>query len=289
MLLLRLDDELRQEPLLIENLVSIAIAAITLQPIYEGLAKHRWSAAQITELERALAAKDFLADFQFAMRGERNFAVEMEENERISGEYKVVEFDDNKPTVETIDLHRTPSAFFYQSELAFAQLNEKFLQPLVDTTNRLVAPAALRKADAALEKQRKHAYFSPYKILALMTYPAVSASVNKFAFIQSAVDLARLACALERYRLAHGEYPATLDVLAPQFIEKLPHDLINGQPLHYRRTDGPSSQSSDAAGGKFILYSVGWNETDDGGTVVLTKTGSVDRDKGDWVWQYPAN
>lgn len=45
------------------------------------------------------------------------------------------------------------------------------------------------------------------------------------------------------------------DALAPQFIIKLPHDVINGQPLKYRRTDD----------GSFILYSMGWNEKDDGG------------------------
>ena len=71
-----------------------------------------------------------------------------------------------------------------------------------------------------------------------------------------------MAIALERYRLAHGEYPESLDVLAPQFMAKLPHDIINGQPLHYRRT-------SD---GQFVLYSVGWNETDDGGVVGFTKS-----------------
>jgi hypothetical protein len=38
-----------------------------------------------------------------------------------------------------------------------------------------------------------------------------------------------------------------------------------------------------------VLYSVGWNETDDGGQVVLKPDGkSVDRDQGDWVWRYPA-
>jgi len=101
--------------------------------------------------------------------------------------------------------------------------------------------------------------------------------VEKIAAIQSSIDLARIACALERYRLAHGQYPETLDALAPQFIGKLPHDIINGQPLHYRRTDD----------GKFLLYSVGWNETDDGGQVAFKKDGSEDREKGDWVWQYP--
>ena len=111
-----------------------------------------------------------------------------------------------------------------------------------------------------------------------MIFPALNAAVKKFAFAQASVDLARVACALERYRLAHGEYPEKLDALVPQFIEKLPHDIINGQPLHYRRMDN----------GKFVLYSVGWNETDDGGQVAFTKSGSVDREKGDWVWQYPA-
>ena len=95
---------------------------------------------------------------------------------------------------------------------------------------------------------------------------------------QTSVDLARVACALERYRLANGQFPETLEALAPKFIEKLPHDVINGQPLKYRRTDD----------GQFVLYSVGWNETDDGGKVGLTKNGNLDAKQGDWVWRYPA-
>jgi hypothetical protein len=35
--------------------------------------------------------------------------------------------------------------------------------------------------------------------------------------------------------------------------------------------------------GKFLLYSVGWNETDDGGTAGTL----ADVKKGDWVWPYP--
>jgi hypothetical protein len=86
-----------------------------------------------------------------------------------------------------------------------------------------------------------------------------------------------VACALERYHLAHGEYPESLDTLAPQFVTKIPHDIINGQPLHYRRTDD----------GRFVLYSIGWDEKDDGGKIFLTSNGTVDQKKGDWVWQYP--
>ena len=275
-LLLRLGDLLRQEPLLIEHLVGIAITAITLQPIYEGLAQHRWNEAQLAELDRALATEDFLADYRFAMRGERTLAIDSFENQRITRKYKTVEVIDGKPRETTINMHLMPSAYFYQNELTFAQMHRQLILPLVDLTNRIAPPAALRQAQAAVQAQTKH--YSPYKVQALMLFPAVSTSVIKFANIQTDVDLARVACALERYRLAHGEYPKTLDALAPQFNETLPHDVINGQPLHYRRADD----------GQFVLYSVGWNEKDDGGTVVLTKVGTVDRESGDWVWQYPA-
>ena len=69
-------------------------------------------------------------------------------------------------------------------------------------------------------------------------------------------------------------FPETLDMLVPDFIEKIPHDLIRGQPLKYRRTDD----------GKFLLYSIGWNEKDDGGTPAKTLN---DNEHGDWVWPIP--
>jgi hypothetical protein len=271
-LALRLDDHVREVPLLIGHLVSIAIASLTLEPVYEGLAEHRWNDAQVADLERSLAAKDFLADYQTAMRGECVFAVDTYESWRIAGIYKT--YADGQE--ETVSMRWTPSAFFYQSELIGAQMNREIVQPLVDATNRLVSPGDLRRADDLFAEKKKH--YSPYNVLALMSLPAIDKSVRKFASIQADYDLARVACALERYRLANGKYPNLLNALEPQFIEKAPHDIINGQPLHYRLRDD----------GNFVFYSVGWNETDDGGKVVLKKDGTVDHEKGDWVWEYPA-
>jgi hypothetical protein len=273
-LLLQVNDSIRGQPFLISHLVRMAMMAITLQPVYEGLAQRRWSDAQLMELEQVLARQDYLADFEFAMRGEKIIAIETFEKQRITRELKQLEESSGTNKIVTISYRFMPSAFFYQTELAFAQMHQQFIVPLVDLTNRVVAPAALRQALAAVQSQMKH--YSYYKVQARMVFSAIASSVNKFARIQSQLDLARVACALERFRLAHGSYPATLDTLAPQFIAQLPHDLINGQPLHYRRTDG----------GQFVLYSVGWDEKDDGGKIFLIKSGSIDREKGDWVWKY---
>lgn len=79
-------------------------------------------------------------------------------------------------------------------------------------------------------------------------------TADTFAHGQACVDLARVAIGLERYKLAHGSYPESVEVLAPQFIHQLPHDVIGGQPLKYRRTND-----------NFVLYSIGWNGKDDGG------------------------
>jgi hypothetical protein len=275
-LLFRVTDCLREQPFLISHLVRMAMLSINLQPIYEGLAQHRWSEAQLMELEQLLEQQDYLADFEFAMRGEKITAIATFEKQRLTREMKYAKESSGTNKITTISFRFMPSAYFYRNELEFAQLHQQFILPLVDLTNRVVAPATLRRTQAAVEAQTKHCFW-PYKAQGLMVIPAINACVTKFAKIQAQVDLARVACALERFHLAHGEYPETLDTLAPQFIATLPHDLINGQPLHYRRTED----------GKFVLYSVGWDEKDDGGKIFLTKSGSVDQKKGDWVWQYP--
>jgi hypothetical protein len=271
-LLLHLSNSLRTSPFLISALVRFAIVDITLQPVWEGLAEHKWSDEQLATLERELAKIDFLADYEFTMRGERAFAIATIKNEQRTRE--LISLGGNGYITNRLTL--VPSGFFYQNELAFARMSQRWILPLVDTNSDVVSPEALRRADAAVHAEMKH--YSPYTVQALMTFPALENAVRRFAVAQTFVDLARVACALGRYRLAHGEYPETLDMLAPKFIEKLPHDIINGQPLHYRRTDD----------GKFVLYSVGWDGKDDGGTVALTKGDQADIDKGDWVWQYPA-
>ena len=96
---------------------------------------------------------------------------------------------------------------------------------------------------------------------------------------QTSVDLALLACALERFRQANGSFPESLDALAPTFVRNILRDVINGQPLHYRRTEG----------GSFLLYSIGWNEKDDGGEPEPARFSNVSSPAGDWVWHYPVN
>jgi hypothetical protein len=181
---------------------------------------------------------------------------------------------DWKDRAKAAGFYLMPSGWFYQNDLAIAQIYQHWSLPMVDIQQQLVSPEIARQAGESLASWKP----TPWNVLAKMMLPTLNVGAARFSREQISVDLARTACALERYRLAHDEYPESLDALAPQFIAKLPHDIINGQPLHYRRT-------SD---GQFVLYSVGWNEKDDGGVIGLREGGSVDITKGDWVWRYPS-
>jgi hypothetical protein len=52
--------------------------------------------------------------------------------------------------------------------------------------------------------------------------------------LQNQLNLATVACALERYRLKNGRFPDSLQALVPDFLPELPSDLLSGAPLGYR-------------------------------------------------------
>lgn len=281
---LYLINSIHTEPFLISHLVRIAMLQIALQPIYEGWAGHLWSDEQLVALDAELAKLDFLADYKFTMRGELGIMDGIFDFIRKNPEQLVRLFvmmndgnpaDESVPLVPRIICHAIPNGWLYQNQLNYARSMVNYNIPLADSTNRIFSVNLCRQGEVNLNATRTP--WAIFNYMKSMLLPALGAGAKKFAVAQASVDLARTALALERYRLAHGEFPESLDALAPQFIAAVPHDVISGQPLKYRRT-------SD---GQFVLYSVGWNETDDGGVVGLRESGSVDISKGDWVWRYP--
>jgi hypothetical protein len=282
----RLLDCIRGEPVLISYLVRIAMLQLTLQPIWEGLADHRWTEAELNVIQAEISQLDFLADYLFAARSERASNLWIVDYIRKTGasaldatglgEIVASGPDELQKVLGRAWFQLVPVGWFDQNKLSLCLRYANYLLPLVAPERGVVAPAATRQWESILELQCRRR--TPYDCLGGMLLPSPSKAIRRCAYAQTFSDLAHLACALERYRLAHGHVPETLEALVPRFIGKLPHDVINGAPLKYHPTDD----------GLFLLYSVGWNETDDGGRVALTKGGHPDRDNGDWVWRYPA-
>jgi len=79
--------------------------------------------------------------------------------------------------------------------------------------------------------------------------------VNGRARLDTSYRGAQLVLALELYRHVHDEYPAGLDALVPEHFDALPADPYRDKQFVYNRAQED-----------YLLYSIGRNERDDGGT-----------------------
>ncbi len=277
---LRISDSIRGEPILIDHLVRIAALGINVQVIREGLARHAWTEAQLAELQKYLGALDLLAEYKLAQRGERVLSTAGLDYLRRQG-FKTEPMWYSTENDETganagYGFNLFPGGWFYQNMLTISRMHQDYTLAAVDEKAHRVFPDVSDKLDKTIAAMRA----SPYVIFAKLLMPALSNAVRRSARAQNAVDAAGVACALERYRLASGTLPGSLGELVPRFLDKIPNDIIDGQPLRYRRD----------ADGSYVLYSIGWNQKDDGGVIGWTKgkTPKPELRNGDWVWQMPA-
>ncbi len=254
-------------------MINVAVTGHFTSTVADGLQLQAWREPQLVALGKQLEAINLLPPVFEAFKFEQVASAQTLETIPLR---KIFSFEP-LPTnpwekMKYLKYSLVPRGWIYQNMVIIAKLKQKPMEGL-DLMNRLVSPHIQNEAPRELEMTVRR--FSPYTFIAHLMTPNFSRAIHTLALNQTKANQAFLACALEQYRLAHGNFPKTLDALVPRFANKLPHDIIGGQPLKYRRTDD----------GKFILYSVGWNESDDGGTIVPRKTTGVDSEKGDWVWQ----
>jgi hypothetical protein len=281
-LILRLGDSLKADPFLISYLVRLSTFHLAMQSIWEGLSEHRWSEAQLKELQAALASRDFLTDLERPLASERAAGI-LTADLLSQGKFKLNVLTDPNPTRGSIANafgKIMPHGWYEMEKLNYCRLYDLQLDGDFDLAAKRVFPAKLAANTAALD--RVFAGRNPlstilirHQLLSVIMLPALSNVPKKSAWGQATVDEAVLACALEQYRIAHGQFPDKLDALVPDFVSALPHDVITGGAYIYQRTTD-----------SFRLYSVGWNETDDGGKVGM-KGKTADPWQGDWVWEYP--
>jgi hypothetical protein len=285
-LMFYLIDTTRDEPIIISQLVRMAEIQLAFQPLAEGMGQ--WSQSQLRELQQHLQHFDFCADVRHSLQAERVLfgGGEIDYVRRSHNKIRVFnEFDRFGESNGSTDFlpagilfATAPSGWLDLEELNLSRIYDQYLLPIIDLTNRVIKPDAVVEAETGIAKATQGTSSSRvfhHKFFAALMLPALSKVSEKTAYAQTAVDTASVACALERYRLARGQLPDSLERLLPDFMTALPHDIINGKPLLYR----PST-----IGGHYLLYSVGWNQTDEGGVVHNNKSGETDQNKGDWVW-----
>jgi hypothetical protein len=286
-LIFYLGDTLDHEPFLVSWLVRLVCIRMAQDAVWEGLAQHRWTPQQLEFLQAKVSELDPKATLKLPIGTERAAAVvtmeKMRQRKLPPAFFNEEPFKNNGFVTLWSFL---PSGWVYLEEVNYCRLWDDQFGDLHDLDD---VPAAKQK-EVLLDKylgEHPVRMFLHHRVLSALLFPGLNQMRQNAVAAEASGRQAAIACALERYYLSHDKkYPEALDTLSPAFLASVPHDPINQQPFHYRlRSDG-----------NFLLYSVGWDEKDDGGTPVMKaqipSTLMMDHKRppvpsGDWVWEYP--
>ena len=274
-LVFKLANSIHDEPFRSSLWARDAMLTNARQIIWEGLADRRWSEAQLKEFQSRLHELNLLSDLQRPLRVEQasrnDLFNELHRNPTMIKDWQLGPGFWNRALPYYLWL--MPSGWMYREQVAYHRAFEEQLLAALDTEATRIQPWLVYQAGHGCAPLWKH------HLLADILLQTIGWPMTQAAFAQTVNNQTILACALERYRQANGQFPVTLEALSPQCIATIPNDVTTGESLKYHRTED----------GRFQLYSIGWNGKDDGGKVAVNPDGkTADINQGDWVWpQYP--
>lgn len=277
--ILRLSNTLKTEPLLISLLIRTSIIGMANTVISAGIYGHLWTEPQLVEFTPALGGIDLLPQFAQVLRGERGIVNQFVELARRSPAraYEIVR-PGNHVTWKSGRFDRASyeigSRLFNSSDQSQFNLAMQSQADAIErASGRGLSPVDFTspKTDDTWRKLF-HPLWALYSSTTRDSPPACIVS-----YVMDQTSLTRIACALERYRMRHRSYPANLHALAPDLLPELPSAAIAGQKIQYRLEGN----------GRFQLWTAGWNQIDEGGTLPSIKEGSKYRWRGDWAWWVP--
>ena len=299
----------KDEPLLISQLVRMAMAQIAVSAQWELLQSTNLAEPQLAMLQRDWSNLQLVAPMEQSLTTERAWGTRTIEQLRTSNSPSSVYGGWSGPTysgggsgdwVDTLKdmgagMKRRTSdrmwriSWSYDDELAVLQgdqvlieavrqgrTNGFFKNALADRDRKL---AALGLDHPGTNWLRDH-MDGELEMLGSETIQSIGRSLERLLSCETARTMTIAAIALKRYQLRHGTYPNDLNALVPEFLPEVPRDPVDGKPMRYRSNGD----------GTFLLYSIGSDNTDNGGdpTAVAGSKSFQWQHSRDWVWPQPA-
>jgi hypothetical protein len=260
-----LNQPLAQRCFLINYLVIVAVRTVDNAILWDGLHRHAWTDAQLREMDKALASESLLDLAPKAYRTERASSLQTMRFVQGQGPFVFRDtgmYEDGAIGCLCSTWYIRPSGWWNQDRRQYA-LGMQSLITAIDPSRGTLNP----RASDTKERTICDMFYIPLTKIAL---PADFGAGPRIASAETYRRLARLACRLEEYRLAHNnQYPDSLNGL-PDLPPHLNQEVLSEQPLQYHRK-----------GDGYSLYSLGWNQKDDGGVY------NTDPKEGDWPWPSP--
>jgi len=247
---------LKDEPILISQLVRIACVMMALDGAEHLLSRTALTPAQLDRLQRLFESSRLEGALRRAFVGERAFALNAFE---LSGETLAAAgpSDGDDPVDPDTEEARYRKGMTVFRVIGIESIDRRLM---LETLNEAVAltekdtPEAWKRLAELFDEAAAKARGFPPKIFSRLLLPALSKAGNKFAQLEARRRAGLAAIGVERYRSARGQLPQGLDELTPEFLASVPADPFDAKPLRFRQR--PVG---------FVVYSIGVDRTDDGG------------------------
>jgi len=270
-LLLYLASTLSSEPLLISLLVEISTQMIGLSVVKIGM--EDWNDEELAEIARWLSQIDLADRLVHTLRGERaGFNTLVEGKFDIGALFATYPDASGGTSFWTAVAVQGYSWVLLDGDQAFYnQSLQEFIEALTADVPRIM-PATTKRFDDQWQAIKASPSQNVRRLLSLLAMPAITGVPKRVAKAQAEVALASAAVAIEQFFRANGELPGSLSDLVPEFLPSVPMDPIDGAPIR-SRVEGV---------GSFLLYSIGWNDVDDGGR---SPESPRKIEENDWIWR----
>jgi len=255
--------------------------------INQALNQGSWNDAQLTTISTELSEFRLLRQYLPALRLERaalfsTSTVDYLKDKSLEGRNG---FSRGWPKSFKLALfHLRPRGWESEDKAVFLVIIQRMIDSLGDGEQ-------LYSTEIWDEVQRKnnlHGWESTRTPITFLAIGAWDWTVKSICQTQTRLNALSAACAVERFKLANHQLPASLDDLVPSLLPFVPKDPMTGAPLIYKRVQGMavsdgqhSARTAEALLGKgeskstppstddsFVIYGLGWNRKDDGGPKV---------------------
>ena len=242
---------LENEPLYISAMVRIAVLWIMVPALERVVTEHALTDEESRGMMELLATMEERGrrSLKRGLAGDRGAVIPM--------------FDMNYRTFEAITAgSKLPAAWdqipeglnyaFYELTRATG-LRDRDLQFCLRTTSEIESalehdyPEMIQIAEGIQTRVNHEVSEHPMRyLLSGIALPAAAGGLRKEAKLVAELRCARVALAVERYRLKHGgALPESLEGLVPEFLPGILENPVTGEPLRYEKVSGGYRVSAD--------------------------------------------
>ena len=257
------------------ELVRESILRVASEVISDGLRRRAWTDSNLSALSQSLPQQNLTSQMADSLRMERASVLQWmligfprvvfdQPNNRVrQGE----RLDEVFQRLITLYFQLRPMGWDHRDRARYIFVTQQLIESL--SAGKRISPNEVPHLENFISTHSRWDLFNkPLSTLALIQLPRL---VEGSAHAQTLLESTRTACAVERYRLGNKRLPVSLGDLVPAFLPAAPNDPITGRPLLYKPKED----------GAFVVYGVGWNQIDDGGSVQSTPP-KKPQEEADW-------